>query len=332
MGKRKVFTKTDLSVPQVEHSIDTAGNVVVLPEAIPPASTIIKFGRNTSSTRNFDFSRWYATGIDSITFACQRQIERFLAGQDGGVVVRTVVGYCVVGMRYFLEYCALRAAALSRNLALVDVTRDLIDGYLGYLTLRSRTTTFQKSVYTQTKPVLLALGRRGLLPLVISGDGATFPRNPFPKNNSKAKSETALSKRERQAFAMALRQAIRPLWTDNIAVTSELLAFALLVVALHTGRNTTPLVEMGRDCLRPHPKDNTVFLVLWKRRGYNTSKVALQAESDTERLLESTPSVRTNVMGLIRRVMLLTEQLDSEAPADLKGRVWLYRSRSGGTV
>lgn len=298
MGKRKVFTKTDLSVPQIENGHDTAGNVIVLAEAIPPASTIIKFERNSSSIRNFDFSRWYAIGIDSITYACQRQIERFLVGQDGGVVVRTVVGYCVVGMRYFLEYCALRATALGRNLALVDVTRDLIDGYLGYLTLTSPTSTFQKIAYTQTKPVLLALGRRGLLPLVTSGDGATFPRNPFPKSNSKTKSETALSKRERQAFTMALRQAIRPIWTDNIAVTSELLAFALLVVALHTGRNATPLLEMGRDCLRPHPKDNTVFLVLWKRRGYNTSKVALRAASDTERLLESTPSVRTNVMGL----------------------------------
>lgn len=34
MGKRKLFTKTDLSIPQVEHSRDAAGNVVVLPEAI----------------------------------------------------------------------------------------------------------------------------------------------------------------------------------------------------------------------------------------------------------------------------------------------------------
>lgn len=85
---------------------------------------------------------------------------------------------------------------------------------------------------------------------------------------------------------------------------------------------------MGRDCLRPHPKDNTVFLVLWKRRGCSSSKVALRAESDAERLLESTPSVRTTVERLIRRVMTLTEPLDAEAPVDLKGRVWLYRTRA----
>lgn len=332
MGKRKVFTKTDLSVPQVEHSIDTAGNVVVLPEAIPPLNTAVKFTRNSSSTRSFDFARWYGAGIDPITYACQRQIERFLAGQDGAIAVTTAAHHCTIGLRYFLDYCLLRAAAFGRNLVLADVNRDLIDGYLRHLTGLSLATISQKNVYTKTKSLLTALGRRGLFPLVPSGDTATFPRNPFPNSNRKVKGETALSKRERQAFTKALREAIRPIWSDNPLVTGYLLVAALLIVALHTGRNTTPLLEMGRDCLRPHPKDNTVFLVLWKRRGYNTSKVPLRSESDAERLLEYTPSVRMNVERLIRRVMVLTEPLDSDAPGDLKGRVWLYRSRSTESV
>lgn len=332
MGKRKVFTKTDLSVPQVEHSRDTSGNVVILPEVIPPTNTTIKFGRNASSSRSFDFARWYGAGIDPITYACQRQIERFLAGQEGAVAVSTVAAYCVNGMRNFLNCCMLRATAFGRDLALADVNRDLIDGYLGHLTWLGVSTISQSTLYAHTKSVLVALGRRGLIPLVDSGDAATFPRNPFPNSNRKAKGETALSKRERQAFTVALREAIRPIWTDDAPVTGELLALSLLVIALHTGRNTTPLLEMGVDCLRPHPKDNTVFLVLWKRRGYNTSKVALRTESDAERLLESTPSVRTNVERLIRRVMGLTEHLNAEAPDDLKGRVWLYRSRSNKGV
>ncbi len=331
MGKRKIFTKTDLRVPQVEHGHDAAGNVIILPEAIPPKSTMVEFRRNISNSRRFDFARWYGADIDPITYACQRQIERFLAGQDGAVTARTVVGYCI-GLRYFLDYCVLRATAFGRNLALADMNRDLIDGYLGHLAGLGVATTGQKCLYTQTKPVLLALGRRGLILLVTSGDAATFPRNPFPNSNRKVKGETALSKRERQAFTMALRQAIKPIWTDDAPVTGELLAFALLVVALHTGRNATPLLEMGRDCLRPHPKDDTVFLVLWKRRGYNTNKVALRAESDAEHLLESTPSVRINVERLIRRVMALTAPLHAETPDDLKGRVWLYRARSSKSV
>ena len=329
MGKRKIFAKTDLRVPQVEHSYDAVGNVVILPEAIPPKSTMVKFGRNATSSRSFDFSHWYGAGIDPITYACQRQIERFLANQDGAVTGSTVVAYCSNGLRNFLDHCVLCAKAFDRDLALTDVGRNLIDSYLGHLARLGVATTTQKIFYTHTKSVLLALGRRGLISLVNSGDAATFPRNPFPNSNRKFKGETSLPKRERQAFTVALQQATKPIWADDAPVTSELLAYALLTVALHTGRNVTPLLEMGRDCLRPHPKDNTMFLVLWKRRGYNTSKVALRAESNAERLLEATPSVRTNVVRLIRRVLALTEPLETEAPSDLKNRVWLYRMRSG---
>lgn len=62
------------------------------------------------------------------------------------------------------------------------MNRDLIDGYLGHLAGLGVAIIAQKCRYTQTKPVLLALGRRGLIPLVTSGDAATFPRNPFSES------------------------------------------------------------------------------------------------------------------------------------------------------
>lgn len=328
MGKRKVFNKTDLSVPQVEHNFDTAGNVVILPEIIPPKNTVVSFGRNTSHSRQFNFARWYGSGIDAITYACQRQIERFLAGQEGALSPTSVVSCCINGLKYFLEFCVLQAVASEHELTLNDVNRNLIDGFLSHLAGLGSATISQKNHYSKTKTVLVALGQRGLFPLITAGDEKTFPRNPFPKSHRKVRGEIALSKRERQDLAAALRQAIKPIWIDGSPITADLLVYALLVVALHTGRNATPLLEMGRNCLRPHPKDDTVFLVLWKRRGYNTSKVAIRAESKAERVLEAMPSVRINVERLIRRVMLLTEPLDSEAPDDLKGRVWLYRSRA----
>src|SRR5690606_12077879 len=104
-------SKTDLNIPQIEHRLDTAGNVVILPETIPPTNTTVKFGRNTSNSRSFDFARWYDAGIDPITYACQRQIERFLAGQDDAATSVTVVSYCTGGLRHFLDYCMLRATA-----------------------------------------------------------------------------------------------------------------------------------------------------------------------------------------------------------------------------
>jgi hypothetical protein len=331
MGKRKVFFEIDINVPQIEHSRDSEGNVVLVGE-VPPEITVVQFNRNSSSTRTFDFLAWYGVAIDAITYACHQQIKRFLTGVDGIVEVSTVTRYCLGGLRNFLEYSMLRAAALGRELTLADIDRDLIDGYLGYLAALGVNTISQRVYYNSTKSVLVQLGRRGLFTLVASGDEATFPRNPFPNSNRKMKGETALSRRERQMFATTLRQAMLPLWTENVEVTSELLVYALMTIALHTGRNTTPLLEMDRNCLCPHPKENTVFLVLWKRRGQNTNKVALRAESGSERLLESIPTVRVNVECLIRRILALTAPLNEDATADIKGRVWLYRSRNGKNI
>ncbi|HEF4761187.1 TPA: hypothetical protein SAN82_003639 [Pseudomonas putida] len=326
MGKRKLFHKTDLSIPQVEHRHDASGCVVILPEAIPPANTLIAFERNASSARSFDFARWYGLGIDPITYACQRQIERYLAGQDGRLALRTVVGFCNGGVQRFLDYLVLCATALRREMTLSDIHRELIDGFLGYLTAQNIATVSQRALYTEVKSVLTALGRRGLIVLVTSGDDATFPSNPFPNSNRKCKGETSLPRGQRQALSNALKQDIQPIWREDAQLTCDLLVSVMLVVALHTGRNTTPLLELGRNCLRPHPKDNTAFLFLWKRRGHNTSKVTLR--KGTVRGVESTPTVRVNVERLIQRVLLLNEPLCASAPDELKNRLWLYRVRA----
>jgi hypothetical protein len=194
----------------------------------------------------------------------------------------------------------------------------------------SGSTTTQRKYYNSTKSILQALGRRELVTLVDAGDAATFPSNPFPNSNRKGKGETPLPKTQRQAFAAAVKQAVMPIWSDDAPLTSELLAYALLIVALHTGCNTTPLLEMGRDCLHAHPKDNTSFLTLWKRRGHKTSRAILRSENTNERLLEATPTVKTNVERLIRKVIARTDQLSAEATDDLQKRVWLYRSRGQG--
>lgn len=328
MGKRKIFVSTDILIPNVEHSVGPEGLVVVLREAIPPASTKVSFGRNATHMRFFDFADWYGFGIDSITYACQIQIERFLLGQDNEVEASTVSSYCKTGLRTFLNYLVIRAAAIGREIMLGDINRDMIDGYLAYNSDQGVTTNSQKCRYNFTKAVLQALGIRGLIRIITCGDTATFPRNPFPNSNRKRKGEEPLTKSQRQAFAAAVKHAVMPIWEENVQLTGELVAYALLIVALHTGRNTTPLLEMGRDCLRAHPKDNSTFLILWKRRGHNTSKVILRAESTNERLLESTPTVKTNVELLIRRVIALSSELRIEAPSDLQARVWLYRSRA----
>ncbi|MPV61407.1 hypothetical protein CFB46_23330 [Burkholderia sp. HI2761] len=326
MGKRKAFVKSDLATIEVEHAAGDDGYISIPADVIPPADTVVRLGINASKRRQFDFGPWYTVGIDPITYACQRQIERFLDKQDLDVEISTVAGYCT-GVRHFLDYLLIHAAAIGRALQLHDINRDVLDSYLAFLRDRGVSTLTQRVCYAYTKSVLVALGRRGLFELMISGDNATFPSNPFPGSHRHDRGETPLTRAERKAFTAAVKTAVIPIMTIDTPPTSTLLAYALLVVALHTGRNTTALMEMPIDCLRPHPKDGLEFLVLYKRRGHTTTKVVIRSETTAERSVESNPALRPAVSRLIRRVIELTDQIRMEAPPDIRNRVWLYPTR-----
>ncbi|SOE58312.1 hypothetical protein SAMN05446935_1340 [Burkholderia sp. YR290] len=327
--EKKRFVKTDIeggsesASPPPPASADSASAGI----AVPPDPRVFFKSR---SSKSYSFESWYGCGVDSITGACQQQIERFLLGMDSEVTHATVVTYCQNGMTSFLEYTALRSAALQRQLGLADVNRELIDGYLGYLDGRAWELVSKKSKYDSTKAVLRALCDRGLINEIFGGDAATFPPNPFPGAHRHRRGHKPLTAVERSAFSVAIKKAVMPLFAPDVEPTSELLAYALLVIALHTGRNTTPLIEMGADCLRPHPKTGVQFLVLFKRRGYAESKVALQGEQVPGDELETVATLRPTVVRLIQRVIALAERLRPEAPEDIRDSVWLYRMRSHG--
>lgn len=322
--RKKVFPRVSLSVPRGDDSSNNSRVIQI--DAIPPAIVEVKFPLETNGQddRSFSFTPWYGVGIDSITHACQRQIERFLGTHEGSLSTSTVVNYCALGVRSFLDYMILRRAAFERDLHPEDVNRDAIDGFLIHLRDRGLSTVSQRTIYISIKPVLQALGRRGLLTVVARGDDATFPRNPFPGIHRKGRGETPLPRGQRLAFTAAVKTAVMPIFHPDAVLTSELLGYVLLVVSLHTGRNTVPLLELTTSCLRPHPKENTKFLVVYKRRGNRHSAVAVRAAPT---LIESTPAVRPTVARLIERVVELTSPLRDAAPAHLNERLLLYRSR-----
>lgn len=327
--KRKVFVRTDLTIPVVEHEF-VDNQVVVTLRRGPPAITVVRFPLTTTTRRTFDFARWYGAGIDAVTHACHQQIERFLAKQDAEVTGDTVAFYCSTGLKSFLDYLVMLATALERELTLVDINRSTIDGFISALDNDNISQTTKKNRYSGSKSVLAELCNRGLIPQTHGGDDATFPSNPFSGSHLLKKGEKPLPKAQRQALLIALRQEVVPIFSDEGEPTSYVLSCALLLIAMYTGRNTTPLLEMSPDCLRPHPKENTSFLVFFKRRGYSTSKVALRDKRASEGAIEDLAPLRATMAQLVRRVMDLSTSLRSKAPSHFANRIWLYRTRSAG--
>ncbi len=330
MAKRKLFIKTDLTIPKVEHV--RRGEAIEIPVGlIPPVESAVFFVNESLARARFDFAEWYGAGIDQITYACQRQVERFLAKQDAELSSATILSYCQQGLRYFLEYLVVVRAAVGRDLYLTDISRSVIDSYIAALGVGDYSLYTQRSRYLHTKSVLKALCARGLIIEIIGGDNATFPSNPFSGTDARKRGHKPFSQSERKQVARAIKDAIRPLFSADVEVTADLLAYALLIVALHTGRNTTPLLEMRRDSLKPHPKADTSFLVLFKRRGHSKHKVPIRDAPIEPNEIESVPPLRSSVATIVRRVIELTEPLRSAAPEKLKNRVWLFRARTNGS-
>ncbi len=321
MAKKKTFIVSDISTPEV-----SSKNTFETPEiALLISDPVVQFPTNPTGRVSFSFAKWYGLGFDSIVYICQVQVLRFLAKQDNDIEVASVVSICSALSKLF-DYLTLRASALGVTIVPEDINRDLIDGYLRHLNMTGSAQNTQRVNFSLVKTALLALGQRKIITIITDGNNKTFPLNPFPNSNKSAKSATALTKSERQKLASSVRAATQPIWDSNEPLTSELLTYCVLVVALHTGRNTIPLLEMGPDCLKPHPKDNTSFLVLWKRRGHNTSKVILKGDGKTQKTLESMPSIRTNVERLIREVISRTALYRYQSE-EFEDRIWLYPSR-----
>lgn len=323
-NKKKVFPKIVLprriNPPEEFPNAATASQVPSERVVYFPADQLVK-------RRSFNFGPWYGEGFDEITAVCQRQIERLLRTHDGDLTPASVASYCSA-LVYFFEFLSVWHVALERHVMLDDIDRTLIDAFLAHLKDRELQTSSQSSIYSNTKSVLVAIGKRKVIKIIGKGDDATFPVNPHPGMRRNTKGQAPLPKMQRLAFTVAVKTEVMALFRDDAVLTSELLAYALLIIALHTGRNTVPLLELTTTCLRAHPKRGLRFLVVYKRRAGKASAVVVRA-AEASRAIESTPAVLATVARLIDRVVELTESIRLEAPEHLRSRLWIYPSRRG---
>jgi hypothetical protein len=96
-----------------------------------------------------------------------------------------------------------------------------------------------------------------------------------------------------------------------------------LTIAARTGRNTTPLLELTRDAVLPHPikPDKLGLLVTYKRRGRKASVQPFEKPQEIADMI----SLPMDVLTLYREVASMTEPLVSEASQEERNQLWLYR-------
>lgn len=272
--------------------------------------------RNGSNIRRIDLSRWLDRGVDAWLCAFAGTLRYLL--QRGDRQTATIVNYAYSGVPKFLEFLT------SRHLANVPATpADLqpqhLQRFVAWVKLQYPERSTAKSVYSGLRAVLLAMIGRGL----IEADRAhLFPPRPFPDAAAAKKGAAPLSIPEKERLAGALRHDLVALHHDRFESSqSEAMTVYLLAVALRTGGNTTPLIEMTVDSLKPHLVPNMMRIDLIKHRSASTQVHALRRmESSSESL-----TVPMDGVAILNKVIALTTPLRTQAAPALSTRVWLYR-------
>lgn len=310
MRKRKQFNNVDTRTNVLPTNFDNSFSEM---------SKIIELPPNLTCVRKLDCSAWYNFGIDSIAIACQTAIYNLLSN---GSSVRSCISYHT-STGNFIIFCQ-HMVEKEPEFSLTSINKAVITHCITWLESLPKPNggvvgaTTQKTYYSHTKTVLKELVRIGL----ISNGSGIFPRNPFPDINQKYKGYRAFSLSEKKRIILALKIDIQNITSGTFAGTdADCLGVLALTVALRTGLNTTPLLELPQNCLTPHPfKKNHQILTSRKRRNNSILQTPLESEEgETEQI-----SVKGDTLSVLGWVKNQALRLNSDAPDYYFGRLWIY--------
>lgn len=268
-------------------------------------------GNPTESTK-IVLSKYLGRGADEWVWSASTVLAHLVAA--GTPAVTTVAGYGRIGLKSIIEFVVTTRQAVTPK----QFTSDSIRRYIAWLKLRYPNGSPAKSHYQKGKAFLIAMNEHGELPPL------GFPRNPFAGASGKCKSASPFSEGEEARLAAALKTDIIAIFKGTfVGSQGERRGIQVLVIALRTGSNTTPLLELRRDSIEANPLMPQLIAVrTLKRRASRAVANTLRGS----RTLQGIDVLPTDGAAILHLVLRETQELVAEAPEHLKHRIWLYRS------
>ncbi|HHG8608493.1 TPA: hypothetical protein ACPZ0L_003345 [Morganella morganii] len=308
----------------VEPAIDaTQSQEIVRP--IKPVVNYPNLGSKGGNGLNFNFSPYYGKGYDDITNRAYYTAKALLKNTNA-FTEETQRYFFRIGFAYFAEYLELFSHSSNEDLTQADITPELIEQYLLHLKGSDLGFTSQKETYSKLKSMLIRMKEKGYWSPVgdINLNTDFFPKNPFPNSNKRYKGEKPLTSHEKRQVVVALKQAIKPIYQKTEPLTGYELTLCLLVVAIQTGINTSPLLNMTTEALSDHPlKDSRKLLTVFKKRGNATQLHNLRKSEE----LEVVQGIKLDVAYLIEVIIERNVQVRKSTDTDL---MFVYGSTRGG--
>lgn len=279
--------------------------------------------RNPTGIDRIDLAEWQGRGVDDwIASLCEGLIA-FI--RSGTVELSPVVAYGDVGAKTLLDFLtshnSTRLPATPQELE-----RSHVERCIAWLKLRYPHPPSARSVYHRIKSMLVQLGDLGH---VVADQHTLFPRNPFPGSKNQSTGASPLSPSEMERLAAALKTDVADIHHGRVQLPGyQRLTAYLLIVAMRSGANATPLIELRRDCLKPHPLPNMRLMEMAKYRGKKVEQKRLRQPAVDSG--DDSPLPLDGV-AILEHVLRSTSTLVEFAPAHLRDRMWLYRTGPAGS-
>lgn len=205
------------------------------------------------------------------------------------------------------------------------LTKRHLESYVSWLKLKYPNGSTAKNYYTSFKSLVIVLADYGF---VETDTDELLPPNPFPNNAQNTKDADPLTMGEMQRLLRALKSDLVAIHKGAfLGNGAEAMAVMLLITAARSGINTTPLLEMTRDALQPHPfVPNLRLITTTKRRGKG-------AQSKTIRqtyLQDEYSAIPLDGVAVLNKALEISEPLVAMASEEICSYVWLYRSGQRG--
>ena len=318
MGKRK------------DYSLDAARKRAPNVPIPTPANWVVRV-----ADAEYDLARWRHHFSSNAHAGRDELVEAFcdaLRRMCRTLSPMSIRSICRGAVPLWFEYVDARIDSGARSIKrLSDIDRECLEEFATWLRFRQTRRTASgrhsytgaRTIYTQIKSIWLDCIAVGVL------GRDCIPDNPFPNSNRAMQSPKPYSKHEMSRLLAALASDLQLIREGRFGYgQSDRLMVYILFIAARTGRNQTPLFEMRRDALQPHPikPETHALLTTYKRRGNNISVQSLKVRS---KQIEDAATISSDVAALICQVRDVTKDLAMAAPAKISNLLWLFESQRG---
>ena len=285
-------------------------------------NTKIDLPRNPSNYRQLDHSQYLGLGVDAWAIQSIYVIRALLLG--GNFSVATLIGYSANGLRFFLKFLS-GGPVESPPAAPNGLTKRHLERYISWLKLKYPNGSTAKNYYTSFKSLVIVLADYGF---VETDPNDLLPPNPFPNNAQNTKDADPLTMGEMQRLLGALKSDLIAIHKGTfLGNGAEAMAVMLLITAARSGINTTPLLEMTRDALKPHPfVPNLRLITTIKRRGKGAQSKTIRQTN----LLDEYSAIPLDGVAVLNKALEISKPLVALASEEIRSYVWLYRSGQRG--